>query len=79
MFIEFASLQHNKEMVEPVSSIILTTTSPTFPVITVALFLIVATVASCGITDRDDCCPRQSPPGHFPVGKFSSHGLAVHM
>ena len=78
MFIESASVHRNKDTADPVSSMISTATPLTIPLITVALFLTVATMTSCGFTDGDNHCPRQSPPIHFPVDRFSSHGLADH-
>jgi len=78
VFIESASLCRNKDTADPVSSMISIETPPTFPLITVALFLTVATVTRCGLTGGDDHCPRQSPPVRFPAGRFSSHGLVVH-
>jgi len=46
VFIKSASLWRNKDTADPVSSMISTATPPTFPLITVALFLTVATVGS---------------------------------
>jgi len=75
----FASWWCIKDKADPVSSIISTIIFHIFPpVITVALSLTVATVTSCGLMGGDHHCPKHLPPGHFPVDKFSSNGLAVH-
>ena len=60
VLISLASLCCSKDTADPVSSI---TLNCTFPIITVPLFLTVATVTVYGLTEcGNDCCPRWPSP-----------------